>query len=230
MDMKSYLRGWKQWLSATLVLAVVLVLLGLKMCATFPKRDLAFEEKIETFAKAKKPESKIQLFNGENLGGWEAHGLGRWTVDEGVLTVKRGIGYLSTRCEQFDNFILSLDIRVSKKGNSGVFFRSPHAKGLWPWPKGYESQVDNHDPKNPTGSLYDRVKASKLITQDEEWFNMQVKAIGQDVTVRINDQIVTSATDVPPTPSFIALQAHDPFCRVDFKNIWIEIPPDINTD
>ena len=77
----------------------------------------------------------IELFNtgdeSVDLSGWSVHGLGRWTVRDGVLTVKNGMGYLSTQYERFDDFILTLKAQTSRKGNSGIFFRSKRPAGFF---------------------------------------------------------------------------------------------------
>ncbi|MEW6235808.1 MAG: DUF1080 domain-containing protein [Candidatus Omnitrophota bacterium] len=211
-------------LAASFALLVLAALLGVATCVTFSPRHLAFEEQIKAFVRESKPGSEMQIFNGHDLSGWAVHGLGSWTVADGVLTVRRGLGYLATRCEDFGDFVLTLDIRVSKNGNSGVFFHSPHARSLWPWPKGFESQVDNHDPKNPTGSLYNHVRARSLLSRDDEWFEMKIAAIGESISLAISGETVVEATFPAPMKSFIALQAHDPFSRVDFKNIRLRIP------
>ncbi len=210
---------------ALLLIPIALIVAGLVTCATFASRNTAFEERIKSFAAEDEPGSELRLFNGEDLSGWEVHGIGRWTVEGGILTVKRGLGYLATRCDEFDDFILTLGIRVSKEGNSGVFFRARDpGLGLRPWPEGYEAQVDNHDPKNPTGSIYDRVTAEPLLAKDNEWFEMKISAIGPHIRVKVNGETVAEATDTTYEKGFIALQAHDPFCRVDFRDIVLQIP------
>ncbi|MFH1739382.1 MAG: DUF1080 domain-containing protein [bacterium] len=207
------------------ILLVVFIALFIATCVTFPTRNTSFENGLRSFADARNPGSEFSLFNGEDLSGWSVHGVGKWTISDGVLTVRRGLGYLATRCDQFDDFILTLEIRVSEEGNSGVFFRSRRPGfGTRPWPIGYETQVDNHDPKNPTGSLYDRVTASPLPAKDEEWFKMEVSAVGASLSVKVNGETVAQATDTTYVRGIIALQAHDLFSRVDFKNIRIRIP------
>ncbi len=208
----------------SLLLICLFLAISLAMCTTFPSRDPSFESKVADFVQQNEPGSQLSLLNGRNLAGWSAHGLGRWTVNDGVLKISGGLGYISTRCDDFEDFVLSLDIRAGQKSNSGVFFRARLPDGFRPWPEGYEAQIDNHDPKNPTGSLYDRAKAKKLVVKDGEWFRMQITAIGPNISVMINDEIVTEATDTTYQKGFIALQAHDPFSTVEFRSIEITIP------
>ncbi|MCL4180698.1 MAG: DUF1080 domain-containing protein [Verrucomicrobia bacterium] len=75
----------------------------------------------------------IQLFNGENLRGWQAylsqHGVARrevWSVEEGLLVCKgEPMGYLYTN-QKFESFKLVVEWRWApgtKPGNNGVLMR-----------------------------------------------------------------------------------------------------------
>ncbi|MBI1388467.1 MAG: DUF1080 domain-containing protein [bacterium] len=194
-------------------------------CCTFTPRNPAFEDRIAEFARRAEPGSSLALFNGKDLSGWRGYGLGRWTVKNGVVSVRWGLGYLATRCEDFSDFILSLDIRVSPHGNSGVYYRA-HDPGftLRPWPVGFEAQVDNHDPKNMTGSLYNRASVSESPARDGEWFHMEIRAQGARQHILVNGETIVDATDPEFKRGFIALQGHHPACRVDFRDVIIRIP------
>ncbi len=218
---------WNERLKAVWIFALVFASLSALLCATcmtFPDRDPDFEKQLEKLLHQKQPGSEIILFNGKDISGWSVHGLGRWSVRDGILKISGGVGYLATRCAEFDDFILTLEVRTGKKSNSGIFFRSQPAKGLRPWPVGYEAQIDNHDPKNLTGSLYDRVQATHHTVKDSEWFSMQISAIGPDICIKINGETVVEATDRTYAKGFIALQAHDPFSTVEYKSIRLHIP------
>ncbi|MDP8243325.1 MAG: DUF1080 domain-containing protein [Candidatus Hinthialibacter antarcticus] len=189
-------------------------------CCTTAVQNRDFEEAIEAFVKHAQPGSSIALFNGRDLSGWRAHGPGRWRVKDGVLSVTGGMGYLATAYDEFTDIIFSLDVRVSDGGNSGVFFRAQHPGfGLRPWPRGYEAQVDNNGAKNPTGSLYNITKADKVLTQDGEWFSMEVRCIDDQQTIFVNGELVAQTRDSSYHRGFIALQGHHPSCTVEFKNI-----------
>ena len=72
-------------------------------------------------------QAQINLFNGQNLDGWEINGTEKWYVEKGELICESGpdaeYGYLSTK-EHYDNFELELEFKQEADGNSGVFFRS----------------------------------------------------------------------------------------------------------
>ena len=100
------------------------------------------------------------LFDGKTTTGWrnyrsEKMGDG-WAVADGLLErVDNGAGDIVTM-DQYENFELSLEYRISKGGNSGIMFHvtEDHPR---PWHSGPEVQiqdnVDGHDPQK-AGWLY----------------------------------------------------------------------------
>jgi len=96
-----------------------------------------------------------------------------------------------------DNFVLTLDFKISPKCNGGVFLRT------WPLEprpgkdvgfNGLEVAVDDtktagfHD----TGALYDLVKpSSNAMRPVGEWNHMVVIADGADILIEINGKPVT---------------------------------------
>lgn len=207
-------------------LLVVVLALGCFCCeySTPSIKNPEFEQQILIFVREKKPHTEMVLFNGKDLSGWETHRLGRWSVHDGILKVSGGLGYLSTRCDEFTDFILTLKVRAGRNANSGVFFRAQPSYTLWPWPKQYEAQIDNHDPKNPTGSLYNRVRAGSPPPQDGEWFEMEISAVGTHIQIKINGSVVVDTEDSRFQKGFIALQAHDFGSTVEFQEIKVRIP------
>lgn len=221
--MKLWKKPYRIRIAAALI--SVFIIVGGISCCTIIQRDLSFERRIQSFVDYAVPGSEIELFNGTNLGGWSVHGMGVWSLDKGVLSVQRGLGYLSTRCNTFTDFELSLDIRISQNGNSGVFFRS-RDPGYFsrPWPVGYEAQIDNHDKKNMTGSIYNIHPAEKRFAKDEEWFSMKINATGSHLQVFVNGEAAAVIENATFTTGYIALQAHDPWSRVEFRDIRLRIP------
>jgi hypothetical protein len=66
------------------------------------------------------------LFDGTSTAAWrgykEATMPAGWQIVDGVLTKKGSVGDLMTK-DQFGNFELALDWKVSAGGNAGVFYR-----------------------------------------------------------------------------------------------------------
>jgi hypothetical protein len=70
----------------------------------------------------------IQLFNAVNLDGWRQVGPGGFSIDNRMLVTEGGLGLLWYSTQQFGNFELRVDWKVTKKSdNSGVFVRFPPA-------------------------------------------------------------------------------------------------------
>lgn len=204
---------------------VIGAMVGLKTCCTFPLLDSDEEKTVAKTFRSIPPGESMNLFNGRDFSGWIVQGFGKWAFEEGAVIPRRGSGYLATRYEVFSDFILDADIRVNKRGNSGIFFRAYHPPfGLRSQPVGYEAQIDHDDPKNPTGSLYKRMKADPVLSRDGEWFHMTVSAIGERIQIQVNGETVVDATDSTFQKGFIALQSHDPYSEVAYKNLRIKIP------
>ncbi|MCA9310412.1 MAG: DUF1080 domain-containing protein [Phycisphaerales bacterium] len=106
---------------------------------------------------AQKAEGWTLLFDGRTLKNW--HGYRRdntdgWAVREGALCRVGPGGDIATD-EEYENFELSLEWKVSPGGNSGIFFNVSE-DGAYPWSSGPEMQVlDNerhYDGQNPLTS------------------------------------------------------------------------------
>jgi hypothetical protein len=128
------------------------------------------------------------LFDGKSFNGWTKYGgsaVGKaWKIQDGAIYLDAtnkdgwqvGDGGDIVTSEEFDNFHLKLEWKISKNGNSGIIFLVHQADQYkYPWQTGLEMQVldnDGHpDAKIVThraGDLYD------LIASKEE----TVKAVG----------------------------------------------------
>ncbi|MEZ6071250.1 MAG: family 16 glycoside hydrolase [Pirellulales bacterium] len=104
------------------------------------------------------------LFNGESTDGWRNYRRDKisdgWQVKDGALVrASDGAGDIISD-DEFENFELSLEYKISPGGNSGIMFGVTE-QGDTPWQTGPEIQVqDNngaHDPQL-TGWLYQLYK------------------------------------------------------------------------
>lgn len=100
------------------------------------------------------------LFDGRSTTGWRNYRSDKlsngWAVKDGILErISTGAGDIVTT-EQYRNFELSLEYRISKGGNSGIMFRVTEDDPR-PWASGPEVQIqDNVDGRDPqkAGWLY----------------------------------------------------------------------------
>lgn len=172
----------KPMISLSKVLFFASLLLALTVTASFAEDESGAKKK------DKDRGHWIDLFNGKDLEGWqnarkpeEDHG---WTVDEGSMTNKEGANDIATK-ELFKDFILKLEYKTVKGGNSGVFLRGRT-----------EIQVyDSYGKETPTlednGAIYGqnlpKVNASKPVG---EWNTLKARFVGNTLSVYLNGQLI----------------------------------------
>jgi hypothetical protein len=152
---------------------------------------------------AEKKEGWVLLFNGTNLDGWrgykrpDATGT-RWTVEDGLLTLKTGDSK-DTKGQRdivsaglYDQFELSWEWRVSQGGNSGLkyFVLEDRDDAI-----GHEYQLIDDErhpdakigPKRQTAAFYDVLAASnRPIKPAGEWNQSRVVVKGNTVEHWLN--------------------------------------------
>jgi hypothetical protein len=108
------------------------------------------------------------------------------------------------------------------KPNNGIYFRAkPNPQNPNHWPVGYEAQVFNHEGTDYiTGSLYNRVRASRLLARDEAWFSMRIVAKGDHIQIFVNGQKVVDTRNRDFEEGHIAIQCHDPFTIIETRDIY----------
>ena len=140
------------------------------------------------------------LFDRTSLAGWEVEGpADRFRIADGVLSflARGGGGHLYTR-EDFTDFELSLDFRLARMANSGVFLRAAR-DGSNPAFSGCELQIldDFHweevagtklQPWQFTGSLYGAVANPRrdALRPLGEWNTYEVHCRGTRLAVALN--------------------------------------------
>ena len=96
----------------------------------------------------------------------------------------------------YDNFLLELDFKMSKRCNSGVFFRTDPKN---PVQGGFEIQImDSYGKakvgRHDCGSLYDAVAPSTNASKPAgEWNHMKITVNGASVKVMLNDKQIIAA-------------------------------------
>ena len=197
------------------------------------------------------PSDAIVLFDGKDLSKWKDKdgGPAKWDVKNGVFTVKKGAGDIST-AQTFNDFQLHIEWLIPQgitgqsqaRGNSGIFLQ-----GL------YELQVlDNYNNRTyangQAGSIYkqsrplknamrapgdwnvyDVIYTAPRFKEDSSLFSpARVTVIHNGVVVQ-NNTTITGETQYIGLPNYtfhgkgpIKLQDHgDPSQPISFRNIWI---------
>ena len=166
------------------------------------------------------------MFNGKDLDGWTVRGEAKWKVDDGVLIGKGKNGHIYASPELTDLEVKGT-FRVSDQGggsNSGLYFRSnPPEDNPNSYPRGYEAQIC-HNQDAHTGWLWKPGapigRASKLITKDDEWFKMRVKATGPKINIWVNDELVMSYEDKEYKKGYFAIQCHNEGMTIEAKDLF----------
>lgn len=182
------------------------------------------------FGRSEAAES-VQLFNGHDLTGWTYHlddpkvKMGQvWSAKDGVLRCTgKPVGYLITKENDFENYVLSLEWRwPGRGGNNGVLVHVTKPGVLGVWPKSLEVQLQSGEAgdfwvigttleiENPEGRIEDR-RHKNLTDGSEkplgEWNKMEITCRGDEITVKVNGELVNHATKLSQAKGAIALQS-----------------------
>lgn len=165
----------------------------------------------------------ISLFNGKDLDGWFIRGKAQWVVQDGILTGIDGMGHIYAEPELTDLEVRGM-FKVSEGGNSGFYIRSnPPEDRPDGFPRGYEAQIANvhgastgwlWKPGNPTG------EAKRLVTRDEAWMSMRVKAVSDSISIWINGQLMTEWKDSEYTKGHFSIQGHNPGMKIEARDLY----------
>lgn len=156
------------------------------------------------------------LFDGQTASGWHKYGGGpvgsAWKIADGTLYLDTaskkdgkivGGGDIVTS-EEYENFHLQLDWKISPNGNSGIMFYviDDSVKYKKPYETGPEMQVldneghrDGKIIKHRAGDLYDLISSSKeTVKPVGEWNHAEIKAMNGKLDFYLNGENVVSTT------------------------------------
>jgi hypothetical protein len=160
-------------------------------------------QKINTLSAEEKKEGWVLLFNGKDFTGWRqcnsTEMAKNWVVEDGAMKVFTGEGKnpgqgaggdILYAVKKFKNFELSVDWKVSKMGNSGIFYYVREVPDKAIYYAAPEVQVldnidatDNKIPSHLAGSLYDMLAADpKTVNPAGEWNKIIIRVVQGKVT------------------------------------------------
>lgn len=177
------------------------------------------------------------LFNGKDLTGWKT--TGNWVVEpSNVVTIKprkgehgwkRFADYITTT-RKYGNFVLKLDFKFEKKGNSGVFMRI--ADPLLPVTSGFELQIlDTHGLEKPGshdcgGIIETRGPSKNMVKPAGEWNEYIIYLNGNRLKVTLNGEQIQdldiSKTDLKDRPAKGYIGFQDEAKHVWYRNVRIK--------
>jgi hypothetical protein len=190
----------------------------------------AFAQQVNTLTKQEKKAGWVLLFSGQNFDGWrQCNGTEmpkNWVTEDNTMKVftaegkkpgQPGNGDILFSKKKYKNFELSVDCKVSKMGNSGIFFDVREVPGQPIYYAAPEVQVldnvdatDNKIASHLAGSLYDMIAADpKTVQPAGSWNTFVIKVKDGQVTHTMNGVKVVSYTMW--TPEWDALVAKSKF-------------------
>jgi hypothetical protein len=141
------------------------------------------------------------LFDGKNFDGWRkcnsTEMASNWSIDDEAMKVSKGTqagrgqgGDILYGLKKFKNFELSIDWKIEKEGNSGIFYYIVETPGKPIYNAAPEIQVldnwnagDNKLTNHLAGSLYDLIPALPQNAKPAgEWNNIVVNVKDGKVT------------------------------------------------
>jgi len=155
-----------------------------------------------------------------------------WQIKDGTIVGGGPASHLFTEIEAED-FVYRVEAKINDKGNSGQYFRTKFEGGF---PAGYEAQINATGGDTiKTGSLYpdgrtklkDHAKTivavkGKATHKPDEFFVQEVTAVGDEITIKVNDKITLEKWKDPEhtfKKGHFALQGHDPGSVMTFKKV-----------
>lgn len=156
----------------------------------------------------------VSLFDGKSTAGWHTYGktgIGKaWKVENGVLHLdaaskkewQTAEGGDIVTDQEFEDFHLKLDWKISPKGNSGViFYTKEDPQYQYMWHTGPEMQIldnDGHSDakihKHRTGDLYDLIESKTAVKPVGEWNTAEIVSKGGKLDFFLNGQNTLSTT------------------------------------
>jgi len=177
----------------------------------------------------------VSLFNGDNLDGWVIENNGAFSARDGLLVLNKGVGWLRSD-EEFGDFVLEMDFRFLEEGaNSGIFIRtgptSNEDENGWP-DNGYQVQCkDTITEERALGTMIpygappfthesDRDAISRAYRPTGEWNHYQITCKGEDLGVKLNEILVTTAKGIKNLRGHVGIQAEHG--HLEFRNIRVQ--------
>jgi hypothetical protein len=188
---------------------LVFLLLGLLLCAcSEPPMTTTPGECTNALTDQERDQGWRLLFDGQSLEHWRGYQLAEvsesWGIQDGCLAWQSFEGDLVSR-EQFADFELKLDWRISEGGNSGIFIRGDES-GDAIHHTAMEMQVldnarhwDRHWPSHRAGAYYDMIESDHDTSMPVgHWNEVHVIARGAQVEFWLNGRLTASFEQMSP--------------------------------
>lgn len=162
----------------------------------------------------KSKDGMVAIFDGKTFEGWRGYNRtdvpGKWIIEDGAIKVNgsgggeaqsKDGGDLIYATKKFKNFELEMEWKVSKGGNSGIFYLAQEVPGEPIYISAPECQVldnENHpdarlgvDGNRKSTSLYDMIPANPQNAKPAgEWNKVKIMVYKGTVVHYQNDKVV----------------------------------------
>lgn len=193
------MKNFKSWIPA-----------GILLCGTFFLNSAFAQQKDNMLTKKEMKQGWQLLFDGVSTKGWHSYNesaLGSaWDVEDGALHLQKpgnGNGGDATTQDEYSDFELTLDWKISLNGNSGVMFLvKEEPKYERSYHTGPEMQVldNNGHPdakiiKHRAGDLYDLITSSpETVKAAGQWNSVKIKLKDAKLGFWLNGTKILSTT------------------------------------
>ena len=162
----------------------------------------------------------LKLFNGWDLEGWSIQNGGRFSVQDGILKLDGGPGWLRSN-KTFGDLKLRVEFRLMDPGaKMGIFVRSgaTSAKGKNGWSdNGYHVQCIDSLKGKPLLSVLssgvpsfvqksDHKALQKAYKPVGEWQSLEILVHEESLVAKLNGTLVTTATKIKNRKGHIGIQ------------------------
>lgn len=162
--------------------------------------------------------SPFSMFAGHNLSAWEQRGNANWHIDNQLVAMDQGHGWLIGRL-RLENFIVDMEYFSTDKTEAAFFFRSLDPRFISK-SNAYElllsgRSVDGYG----VGSLVGRYRVPILLSTGNRWNKLRVTATQNYISVWVNDRkVVDNFYDASFNEGLFALHVmHGPFMIKTFN-------------
>ena len=176
----------------------------------------------------------VSLFDGKSLEGWEIQNGGRFSVENGVIKIDKGTGWLRS-ADTFADYTLTMEFRfLEANANSGIFVRtgptSNDDENGWP-NNGYQVQaLDTVEGDNPLATMIpygappfehssDIDALKRAYRPTGEWQRYDITCEGETMEVRLNGILITTCTSIKNLEGHVGIQAEHGL--LEFRKIEI---------
>ncbi len=180
----------------------------------------------------------VHLFNGKDLSNWVIENNANFSVEDGIIKLDRGRGWLRSK-EEFTDFKLIMEFRfLEERANSGIYIRTKNqsnddAKG---YPNsGYQVQCMNTRSGDvPLGRMFayeapdflwvqDRDALHRSFLPTNEWNTYEITCIGDTISVKLNGTLITLGFGMAHLEGHIGIQGE--LGLLEFRRIDVEVLP-----